>query len=88
MPREPPLRRGPALHHRAASDTDVTRQATTKHLKVVEDAGLVRGIRRGRERIWELDGKRLEIARGFLEQVSRRWDDALGRPRRLVEKRA
>jgi len=64
----------------------VTRQAITKHLRVMEKAGLVRGTRRGRERVWQLDGRRLAEARRRLEQISRQWDEALGRLQALVEK--
>ena len=65
--------------------TDVTRQAVTKHLVALEDAGLVRGSREGRERIWELQGKRLADARGYLEQISSQWDAAIERLRAFVE---
>ena len=41
--------------------------------------------KRGRESIWELENTRLEVAKGYLDQVSRRWDDALQRLRKLVE---
>ena len=58
---------------------EVTRQAITKHLTVLSRAGLVRDERRGRERIWQLEPRRLAEAREHLEQISRLWDDALGR---------
>ncbi len=64
----------------------VTRQAVTKHLQVLAEAGLVRGIRRGRERIWELTPARLGEARRWLDEISRHWDEALLRLRRQVEK--
>jgi DNA-binding transcriptional ArsR family regulator len=63
----------------------VTRQAVTKHLHVLAGAGLVRGARRGRERVWELDGRPLDEARRYLAEISRHWDIALERLRRLVE---
>lgn len=63
----------------------VTRQAIAKHLRVLERAGLVRGSRRGRESIWELEAKSLEVARSYLEQVAQRWDGALSRLRTSVE---
>ena len=63
----------------------MTRQAVTKHLNVLADAGIVRGVRRGRERIWEIEPKRLDDASRWLEQLSKRWDDALGRLKRYVE---
>ena len=43
---------GPLSIARLSDDAAVTRQAITKHLHALADAGLVRGTRRGRERIW------------------------------------
>src|SRR5512134_2334570 len=77
--------RGPQSITRLASGAGVTRQAITKHLHVLAGAGLVRDVRRGRERIWELDTKRLDDASRWLDQISKRWDDALDRLRRFVE---
>ena len=63
----------------------VTRQAITKHLRVLEGAGLVRSRRRGRERLWQLEQQRLREARHYLDMISLEWDEALGRLRKLVE---
>jgi DNA-binding transcriptional ArsR family regulator len=63
----------------------VTRQAVTKHLLVLADAGIVRGTREGRASVWELEPRRLEAARRYLDVISRRWDEALGRLRDRVE---
>jgi DNA-binding transcriptional ArsR family regulator len=63
----------------------VSRQAITKHLRVLEGAGLVRGIRRGRESLFELEPKPLEDARQTLERLSREWDEALARLKAFVE---
>jgi len=38
---------------------DVTRQAVSKHLRLMEDAGLVRVSRDGRETVWQLEPRRL-----------------------------
>ena len=65
--------------------SDVTRQAVTKHLNVLAEAGLVRDFRRGRERMWELRTRQLVEARRVLDRVSRRWDEAIERLRALVE---
>ena len=70
---------------RLADGASISRQAITKHLRALEDARLVRSFRDGRERIWELQPARLAEARRFLDQVSRRWDAALGRLRAFVE---
>lgn len=77
---------GPQSITRLTAGSDVTRQAITKHLDILAGAGLVHGIRRGRERIWELDTDRLDEARGYLEKISKRWDSAPARLRKYVEK--
>ena len=76
---------GPMSITKLGLGSRVTRQAITKHLRVMEHAGLVRGSRRGRERIWELETKRIEIAEGYLGLISKHWDDALDRLRKFVE---
>jgi|SRR5262245_36797619 len=65
--------------------SEVTRQAITKHLTVLARAGLVRDERRGRERIWRLEPRRLADAQEHLERISRLWDDALARLASHVE---
>ena len=70
---------------RLTNGTNVTRQAITKHLRVMQEAGLVRNARRGRERIWQLEQRRLKEARHCLEVISKQWDDALGRLQKFVE---
>jgi hypothetical protein len=51
----------------------------------MEDAGLVHSTRRGRERIWRLDRRRLREARRHLDLISKQWDDALGRLKAAAE---
>jgi len=63
----------------------MTRQAVTKHLRVLAGAGLVRDVRRGRERVWSLRPERLDEARGALDDISRQWDAALVRLKAFVE---
>lgn len=63
----------------------ITRQAITKHLRVLQEAGLVRGVRRGRESLFELEPQPLEEARRALENISRQWDVALARLKAFVE---
>jgi len=65
--------------------TDITRQGVTKHLQVLADAGLVRDVKVGRERLWEFEPTRLEEARRSLESISQQWDQALARLKLLVE---
>jgi len=63
----------------------VTRQAITKHLHVLREAGLVRAARRGREHLWELDPQQLQQARRCLDEIAGQWESALGRLRDFVE---
>jgi DNA-binding transcriptional ArsR family regulator len=76
---------GPLSIVRLTEGESMTRQAITKHLSVLAEAGLVRDVRRGRERLWALEPAPLETARRYLDLVSQRWDEALGRLARLVE---
>mgnify|MGYP001566842790 CR=1 FL=1 len=62
-----------------------TRQGVTKHLRVLERAGLVRALKQGRERRFEVAPDRIDEARSYLDRVSQQWDDALGRLKALVE---
>jgi DNA-binding transcriptional ArsR family regulator len=67
------------------SGTQITRQAVTKHLHVLAGAGLVRDLKSGRERLWELEVAHLEAARRSLELIAEQWDHALLRLKRAVE---
>ena len=70
---------------RLTAGTRLSRQAVTKHLRVMEGAGMVRGIRAGREHLYELAPKPLADARKYLDDVSAQWDDALARLKAFVE---
>jgi DNA-binding transcriptional ArsR family regulator len=76
---------GPGSITQLSAKSNVTRQAITKHLRVLSDAGLVRNTRRGREQIWDLEPKRLADAHEYLDRISQQWDDALDRLKRFVE---
>lgn len=76
---------GPLSITRLTTGADVTRQAITKHLNVLAGAGLVRDLRVGRERLWEVEPRRLEEARHCLARISSQWDEALSRLRIAVE---
>jgi len=78
-------REGPLSIARLTDGADVTRQAVTKHLRVLADAGLARGERHGREQVWQLRAERLDEARRSLERIAQRWDEALLRLRAAVE---
>src|SRR5277367_5021309 len=76
---------GPMSIAKLTSGAGVTRQAITKHLRVMEDAGLMRSARHGRENVWRLERRRLAEARRHLDLISAQWDGALGRLRAFVE---
>jgi DNA-binding transcriptional ArsR family regulator len=76
---------GPLSIARLTNGTAITRQAVTKHLYILADAGFVHTSRRGRERIWTLDPARLDEARRCLDQIAQQWDEALDRLKVFVE---
>jgi DNA-binding transcriptional ArsR family regulator len=78
-------RSGPLSIARLTVDSKVSRQAVSKHLRSLEEAGLVSSDRTGRERIWELHTRRLAEARHCLDEISDQWDGALQRLRLIVE---
>ncbi len=63
----------------------LTRQAITKHLRVLQRAGVVRCNRQGRESRFEFAPQPVDDIRQYLDQVSRRWDQALSRLKAFVE---
>ncbi len=77
--------RGAMSITRLTAGSGVTRQAITKHLGVMQRAGLVTCSHRGRESLWELRGQRIEEAGRYLEVISKQWDVALERLRKFVE---
>jgi DNA-binding transcriptional ArsR family regulator len=76
---------GPLSITRLSEGTGVTRQAITRHLHALGRVGLVRDARRGRERVFGLDLKRLEKARRYLDHVAAQWDAAAARLKAFVE---
>lgn len=77
---------GPLSIARLAEGSQVSRQAVTKHLRVLADAGLVTGTRDGRESRWQLVPGGLDEARRCLDVISRQWDATLDRLRAFVER--
>jgi DNA-binding transcriptional ArsR family regulator len=65
--------------------TKLTRQAITKHLRVLENAGLVRGTQSGRENLFQLDTAPIESMKQYLDSVSKQWDQTLARLKAFVE---
>ncbi len=67
------------------ANTNITRQAVTKHLRVMAAAGVVRDMKSGRERLWQLDPARIEEAKRTLEVIGRQWEIALGKLKAFAE---
>jgi DNA-binding transcriptional ArsR family regulator len=63
----------------------LTRQAITKHLRVLERVAIVRSVRAGRESLFELNPKPLEEIKGYLDRISELWDRKLARLKSFVE---
>jgi DNA-binding transcriptional ArsR family regulator len=77
---------GPLSIAELTAGAGVTRQAVTKHLIVLAEAGLVRNAWQGRERRWELQPSRIEEARRALDVISQQWDRTLERLKEFVER--
>ena len=63
----------------------LTRQAITKHLRVLENAEIVHSVRTGRESLFEFDPEPMEGIKKYLDLVSEQWDQALSRLKSFVE---
>ena len=70
---------------RLTRGTRLTRQAITKHLRVLEDAGMVRSAREGRESLYEFNPRPIIGLKEYIDLVSGEWDQALVRLKNLVE---
>jgi DNA-binding transcriptional ArsR family regulator len=71
---------------RLAEGSTLTRQAITKHLRVLENAGVVQSVRVGRESRFEFRQEPLKELQSYLERVSEQWDEALARLKAFVER--
>ncbi len=78
-------RGGPQSISRLTRGTNFTRQAITKHLRVLADAGWAHSTRLGRESRWELEPQQLDVAHRYLDLISKRWDAVLRRLQQHVE---
>ena len=65
--------------------TGVTRQAVSKHLRLLEDAGLVTSERDGRDRLWRIEAGRVAELGQMLDRLSAQWDARIERLRAFVE---
>lgn len=63
----------------------LTRQAISKHLRVLHRAGMVRSLKTGRENLFELNPRPIEGLKQYLNFVSQQWDEALSRLKSFVE---
>src|SRR5512146_2155582 len=70
---------------RLTSGSQMTRQAITKHLRVLQGAGIVHSIRKGRESLFEFDPKPIVELKDYLDKVSQHWDERLVRLKELVD---
>jgi DNA-binding transcriptional ArsR family regulator len=77
--------RSPQSISQLTAGSCVTRQAVTKHLRVLQDVGLVRSRHRGRENLFEFEAKPLDDIRSYLDSVSQQWDETLARLKAFVE---
>ncbi len=77
---------GPMSITKLTAGFAITRQAITKHLRVMEAAGLVRSTPHGRESVWQLEQRRLADVRRHLQMISAQWDETLGRLKSFVER--
>jgi DNA-binding transcriptional ArsR family regulator len=83
------LCRGDPLSISELSDgTRLTRQAITKHLRVLENVSLVHGTRVGRKVLFRFEPGPIEDAKGYLDLVSGQWEQTLARLKAFVESRA
>ena len=76
---------GPRSIKELAEPLDITRQAVTKHLDVLEGAGLVRKEIRGRERVCRLVADPLQVVDAWIAEYAAAWDERLERFRAYVD---
>lgn len=70
---------------RLTAGTNLSRQAVTKHLRVLAHAGVVRNLRVGRENLFALEPQPLAEVRDYLDRIAKEWDDALARLKSHLE---
>jgi len=68
-----------------ASQVPFTRQAVSKHLAILEEAGLVTRYKQGREVLYQVDAARLDQAAQAMSNLAARWDQRLNAIKRLAE---
>ena len=78
---------GPLSIATLAGGFDISRQAISKHLRVINDAGLAASSLIGRETVWQLAPRGLVEAERYLQLIAKDWDEKLRRLKSLVEPR-
>jgi DNA-binding transcriptional ArsR family regulator len=68
---------GPSTATGLAANLPVTRQAVTKHLSALANAGLVTSSRRGREKLYQISPRPLTDAVSWMADLGARWDGRL-----------
>jgi DNA-binding transcriptional ArsR family regulator len=76
---------GPRSISQLSHGSHLTRQAITKHLRILERARIVRCVRSGRHSMFELDPEPVHDLRDYLNRISAEWDSALIRLKSFVE---
>ena len=79
------VQRGEATASSLADEVPFTRQAVSKHLVVLEEAGLIERRKQGREVLFRVDADRLDQATRAMSEVAREWDRRLDSIKRLAE---
>jgi len=64
----------------------LTRQAISKHLRVLERVAIVHSVHMGRESLFELNPEPIEEIKQYLDLVSEQWGRALARLKSFVER--
>jgi len=78
-------REGPQNITSLAAKVDITHQAVSKHLRVLENAQLISSTRNGRDRVWAIETSSMKDLHAFLDDITGQWDNALRALRKMVE---
>ena len=79
------VQRGEATASALADQVPFSRQAVSKHLVLLEEAGLVDRRKQGRDVLFRVDADRLDQATRAMTDVARQWDRRLATIKRLAE---
>ena len=79
------LAEGPGGITELAEEHDMTLPGMLKHVRVLEEAGMVRTVKHGRRRICEMKPKSCDCASDWLEATRRRWEKRFDSMERYLE---